>query len=71
MQLRSINLKNSAKNKKPSRLHITDFNVDMKEINQYNYISYVDDGSLVFVLKERGCIKPKKYKQCVRRKLKF
>jgi hypothetical protein len=71
MELRSINLKSISKNRKSSRLHITDFNVDIKEINQYNYIDYLDDEGFVFVLKERGCIKPKKYKQCVRRKLKF
>jgi hypothetical protein len=71
MKLKIGDLKKNAIEKKPSRLHITDFNIERKEELKHKFIYYICKQGFCNVLKQRGCIKPLKYKMCAKRKLNF
>ena len=71
MKLTSINLKPEFRGKKLRAVHISHFTLQDSYIKMVHRIEYIDNDGYIHVLKDRGCIKPKKFKQITRRKLKL
>lgn len=71
MVLKSHDLKDEFRNLKVKSVHLSHFDVNVASVRSSNRITYQDDRGFVAVLKERGCIKPKTFKQIPRRRLNF